>query len=244
MAKKIDGIVLSDKLFIELSRYRAQEPFDRKLVEAILRFPIMSGPVTNIAQYERCQVDLRIEKKKELAKNGLRRQSLEELADNNTYMKFILCDDSSTFPYVNVLDDKEKFECDVAISYLDMESRDKCEAHLKALCQRAKKIVIFDRYITEKSQEQIFEFLSRVFPHRELELLCYNFTDEQVEALQTHCEQWVIKKREEARFHDRYLLIDDELEIVLSSGLDHLSIPNSDLLYVVRRVKSQRMGIQ
>lgn len=34
--------------------------------------------------------------------------------------------------------------------------------------------------------------------------------------------------------HDRYIIIDDKIEIVFSSGFDHLSVDSSDFMYVVR----------
>ena len=51
------------------------------------------------------------------------------------------------------------------------------------------------------------------------------------------CKDWRIKldrKRTFTDFHDRYLLIDDKIEIMLSSGFDNLFSTDKDLTCLVR----------
>ena len=55
------------------------------------------------------------------------------------------------------------------------------------------------------------------------------------------CEDWepqldaTLKGR-----HDRYIIVDEKLEIVLSSGFDHLGTDHGDFMYVV----SMLLGLQ
>lgn len=241
MAKLIDGFVLSDKLFIEYNKYKRDERHEKDLVARVLHFPLPHGPVTNIDQYERTGVDLSIDKRKQLANNGLRRQSLEELAKHNTPFKVILCDDNSVFPFVNVADSEEKFETVFAISYKNAESRDKCVALLRALCEKANKVVIYDKYFSEpeKVQKNI-DLIDRILPHRRIKISCYQLDVDGRSRLQSKCADWEVEGCSVFSYHDRYLLIDDSIEVVLSSGFDHLGTQNGDLICVVRKVKGQR----
>lgn len=43
-----------------------------------------------------------------------------------------------------------------------------------------------------------------------------------VDMLRTHCEKWTFIDRTLPEYHDRYLVLDDKLEIILTSGFDYL----------------------
>ena len=41
-------------------------------------------------------------------------------------------------------------------------------------------------------------------------------------------------------YHDRYLVLDDKLEIILTSGFDYLVKTEKEFTYIVRPVSTQR----
>ncbi len=241
MAKVLNGVVLSDRLFAEYQKYKRGDRFDKQLVSRMFRFFMSEAPVTNIAQYERTGFALEIGTKKALANNGLKQQSLVDLAQDNSLYKVILCDDSSDFPYINVTDPSEKFEVNMSISYEDAEPRIKAIEHLKSLCAKAKRITVYDKFFTASYQDNV-SLLSQVLPRHPLVIvIACDVTDSEMADIQGIHGEWVVQKSSHRAFHDRYLLIDSSLEIVLSSGFDHLSRPRGDLLYLVRSIASPRL---
>ena len=83
--------------------------------------------------------------------------------------------------------------------------------------------------------------LIKILPQKKLSIL---FSDISLKGLQTltdTCGDWTpqldntLKGR-----HDRYVIVDDKLEVVLSSGFDHLSADSSDFMYVVRVTEKVR----
>lgn len=243
MAKVLEGVVLSDKLFVEFEKFKSGAAFDKYLVSSMFKFFTSNAPATNISQYERTGIGLSIDLKKQLASNGLYRQSLEELAKDKTWYKIILCDDNSEYPYVNVVEPSEKFEMDLTISFRDQESRTKAILHLKELCSKARKVTIYDKFFCNDYFNDNVSLLSQIIPRHPLSLAiaCENLTDSDISLLQRINSEWTVLRVPHSGFHDRYVWIDDSIEVVLSSGFDHLSRPRGELLYSVRRVQSQRL---
>lgn len=93
------------------------------------------------------------QKKKILAKSGLKKQSNEELAQSHTTYKVILSCERSDFPYVNVTSSEEKIENNLSSFYDIAEKRDKAIKHLKSLCTGAKKIVIYASILQNKPKK-------------------------------------------------------------------------------------------
>ncbi len=56
----------------------------------------------NSAKYHRPQIPLDIGRKTMLTSIGLHQHSLEGLAENNSKLQVILCDNKSEYPYINV----------------------------------------------------------------------------------------------------------------------------------------------
>lgn len=229
-------VVLDDELFKDFHKFKNGEKLEKDEVERIkcLLHYFKGNLITNIAQYERTGLTLTPEMKKTLAKNGLKQQTKEELAQSRTMYKVILCCGCSDFPYVNVVSDKEKIENNLSSFYDIAEKRDKAIMHLKALCSGAKKIVVYDKYFEAKEARNI-ETLVKILPQKKLTILFSNISTNGIKSLTEKYSEWdpQLDKTLKGR-HDRYIIVDDKLEIVLSSGFDHLSTDSSDLMYVVR----------
>ena len=229
-------VVLDDELFKDFHKFKNGEKLEKDEVERIkcLLHYFKGNLITNIAQYERTGLTLTPEMKKTLAKNGLKQQTKEELAQSRTMYKVILCCGCSDFPYVNVVSNKEKIENNLSSFYDIAEKRDKAIMHLKALCSGAKKIVVYDKYFEAKEARNI-ETLVKILPQKKLTILFSNISTNGIKSLTEKYSEWdpQLDKTLKGR-HDRYIIVDDKREIVLSSGFDHLSTDSSDLMYVVR----------
>lgn len=168
-----------------------------------------------------------------LAAQGFITQTLEELV-NFTQYKLILNAIKSDYPYVNINNDK--VEKNYSLRFQIGESRNKAVQLMSALCLGAKFILIFDTYFCERwnGTQQLFQ---QVIPKERLTLLhSGHLTNKTSEIKQIHTG-WKIKLDTRNTFtnsHDRYLLIDNKIEILLSSGFDNLFSTDKDLTCVIR----------
>lgn len=97
MGKVINGIVVDNQLFCEYHKFRNGEKFDINIIRQLFHF-YKKRIVSNIKQYEDNKVELPANLKVEMAHAGLRRQSLEDLAENCTLYKIILSVTRNDFP--------------------------------------------------------------------------------------------------------------------------------------------------
>lgn len=105
MGKVINGIVIDDDLFQEYHKFQKGAEFDKKKIRQLLHY-YKRKIVSNIKQYEDNDVELPINLKVEMAHSGLKRQSLEDLAENCTLYKIILSSTKDTFPSFFKIDDR------------------------------------------------------------------------------------------------------------------------------------------
>ena len=65
--------------------------------------------------------------------------------------------------------------------------------------------------------------------------------DSDVNFLKGKCVKWTFEKRVDIPdHHDRYLIIDDKIEVILTSGFSSLSNDQIDFTYIVRPVNKNR----
>jgi hypothetical protein len=135
-------------------------------------------------------------------------QSLEKLAEQTRY-KLILNTEKSDFPYVNIL--KDSIEKNFSLTFRVGENRDKAIQLITALCANAKFIyltLLHEDHLTSKVSE-----IKKIYAG------------------------WKIKLDSRHTFsksHDRYLLIDNQIEIILSSGFQYLFAMDKDLTCLIR----------
>ncbi|MBQ9219050.1 MAG: hypothetical protein IJ160_12895 [Muribaculaceae bacterium] len=239
---------MDDNLFVDYHRFRQGEKLDkqqRERIRALLHY-FKGDCVSNIAQYERTGLPLDVSLKKQLAQSGLKKQTLEELAQAHTLYRIVLCCDRSDFPYVNVMSTDEKIESTIAAFYDYAERRDKCIKHLKALCAGAREITIYDKYLCQKEQRNL-NLLKQILPNKRLIISFYELSDRGLIDLKSHNNLWkpeVGNHLKRVNRHDRYIVVDNQIEIILSSGLDHLSDDSSDFMYAVRVIDESRFQQQ
>lgn len=230
------SFALSDSLCKEYLSYKNNKPFDQNVINRILNFRINEF-IMNSSQIDR------VFGKEEFKdfKNKLRyarytTQTLEELASKTRY-KLILSDERSEFPYLNINNDN--IEINVSGCYYKNSCRNKAISHLKSICEKATKIIIYDKYLT--SCLDVLElFINKV---RKLTLIydSNHITDEDIEIIRMKLPQVMFEGRKDIpEHHDRYIIIDNNIEIILTSGFKYLSDSNKELSYIIRSTDKNR----
>lgn len=227
------SFVLSDELQKEYCNFKEGKVCDRNLIENLLHY-YKPSILTNTSQLKRIGKDTSKQLETTLRKSGFTTQSLEDLAQNTTY-KIILCTDKNHYPYVNINGDK--IENNLTACFFKRENRQKAIEHITALCRKAKNISIYDKYSFLNGAN--IELLKSILPLKELSIT-YDSQYINVVALQEYCAKWTFIDRTLPEYHDRYLVVDDKIEIILTSGFDYLIRNEKEFTYIVRPVSRQR----
>jgi hypothetical protein len=213
------SVALEDDLLGVLHAFKHGREYDAHLAEKLLH--LYKPPhITNVSQLERLGIE-EAPLKSQLAGAGFVSQSIEELAAKTLY-KIVLSSRSSRFPYVNIQGDQ--LGNHYTITCKPGDPRTKALAHLKALLEDAKHVLLCDRHLATNwaTCKTLFEF----FPRSALSIdFAYPLEQSHKTALKKGCADWKLKQDRSQVYrnlHDRYLLIDRRLEIIITSGIDYL----------------------
>jgi hypothetical protein len=236
-------IVLSDELLKEFYKFKRSSDFDKNLIEKLFNY-YTGGELTNVAQLKRIGIDdTRLLSNLSKANPKYRDKTLEELCEETIY-KFILNTERDDYPYINIHSDK--IERNFTATYTKNESRQKTIEHIKALCKNAQYVFIYDKFINE----EIIREIAKILPKKRLNIIHtkiyndntkqweLNFSQTQITLFKNICKDWIIKEDRRntyKNYHDRYLLIDNQIEIILTSGFDYLFDENKEFTYIVRK---------
>jgi len=223
-------IVLSDELLKAYYDFKNSKKVDQNLITNLFKY--YSIHLTNTAQLKRIAIDVDDSFKKNLLRKGYTNQTLEELCEKTQY-KLILNTEKDDYPYINI--NADRIERNFTATYNKNESRDKTIKHIKALCRNAKYIFIYDKHINDK----VIQKISNILPKKKLNIIYKEgqLTQEKISSLKRECKDWKFQQDSKNiynNYHDRYLLIDNNIEIILTSGFDYLFDENKDFTYIVR----------
>lgn len=230
------SFALSDKLCREYMLFKRHSTvYDKKLVSKLLRYHTEEEFITNNDQLSRVGIEVSEKLSIALTKAGFGKKTIEELSSKTLY-KLILCDDKSTYPYVNICDDH--IATCVVGCYYQAESRAKAIAHLKDLCSSAKSsITIYDNYLKD-------DILSTILANRVLTVkyIAGQLDSTQLVSLQSALPLCSFEsiRGSDAKHHDRYIIIDDKFEIIITSGFEFIQDNRKELTYIVRPIKQSR----
>lgn len=228
------SLVLSDDLLKVYFEFRQGKIENSKLVEHFFNF-YHAPYLTNAKQLERINHD-NPPLLQSLAAQGFISQSLDDLAKQTRY-KIVLNTASSAYPYVNIFNDS--VEKNFSLTFRVGEKRDKAIHLITALCSEAKFILIFDSYLC-RNWNDTQQFFHQVLPKKKLTLLHdEGHLNTKASYIKRICPHWTIKEDRRGIFkksHDRYLLIDNKIEIILSSGFQYLFATDKDLTCLIREL--------
>lgn len=204
---------LSDKLALEYLKFRNQCEFDLQRIEALLRYFkgefIFTKEQLRNADEEIASFD---------------KNRFLQLADKTPKFQLILCDDNDKFPNVNIFSDR--IENNLSATFKAQAPRDKAIEHFKALFKDAKSIFIYDKFLTKPNLTNL---------QKECSIFCDIFLpEEQQKELKMGKPDKTHKNY--TNNHDRYIIVDDNLEIILTSGIDYLFDANKDFTYIIREI--------
>lgn len=161
-----------------------------------------------------------------------------------TKLKLMLIDSDDyinpDFTTVNIINDK--IDVRYSATYKTGESRERAIKHINALLQDAGCIKIYDKYMAVSSKNwnlYTVPILKKILPQKTLtiEIHCPigNWDITKQESLVQYCSKWNITHIDfnNSNIHDRYIEADN-VEILLTSGFQHLYQTNKDFSYLVR----------
>jgi hypothetical protein len=252
-------VVLSDQLLVCYETYHANYSTEvapktiRRRFERLLS-SFEPPYITNLTQLKRIKSDLPFERYQRLVEQfaniSIKDQSLEDMALMTTY-KLILTDDGSQteLPYLNIK--HKNMQKPYAVSLAAEQSRQALIIYLRTLCSSAQTVLICDNYIG-KNWARTQSFFTQILPRKALNIefvdtasttsvhpQYYNRQFITADYAKTIWSQWQVNKKEQTQYnnrHDRYLLIDNKLEVMLSSGFDYLFNHNKEITCVFREV--------
>lgn len=241
-------IVLDNDLYAEYYKFKHPElDLDYKvdIISGILRFA-GNSVLTNWQQWN----ELKLPEKAPIA-IGLRKNkkqkdlSLTDLA-KHTYYKIVLTADpaKTTFPYVNINGDD--IQPVVGGFILRNAPRHNAVSHLNALCAEAKEVILYDNYFSSQRNQNIATLLS-ILPAHPLKLIYDTPKNKEERPFDQKCIDIISPQRPDWQFgrqilkdhHDRYLVIDNKIEIILTSGFDHLSRNDKEISYIIRKYNNR-----
>ncbi len=245
---KTHQVVLDDALYKEYNAYKSSNlqnavPYSQDKIARILKFS--GGDIlTNYAQYDRIVVQKDKNKQTALLKDSNKNKTLEELAKDTAY-KIILTDDKNKkkYPYVNIDDD----EIDMVLGGFIMrgKSRSKAIEHIKNLCTDARSVMVYDNFFSwtpEKTKNNV-KILTDILPkNRKLEVIYHkdpkngaHFSEECIKLINSEAPKWTILDRNLPDHHDRYIIVNETIQIIITSGFDHINNSNKEISYIVRK---------
>lgn len=241
------NVVLDDNLYEMYHLFKnrdAQSLKDLKIdkISKILHFS-GNSVLTNIAQIDRLRLEIGDDLKSKLFHSKSKRHSLPELSKSTIY-KIVLTDDDSKrkFPYVNI--DGDQIEMVLGGFVMRNQSREKALDHLKSLCSNVREIIIYDRFFAADAsrENQNIGILKNILPESRNITIYYHkrgtesahISDEGVEKLKNERPHWTLQDKLLEDNHDRYIIIDNQIEIILTSGFDYLSNTGKEISYIVR----------
>jgi hypothetical protein len=239
------GLVLSDELQKVYLDFKEGKDFDRNIVQRLLHY-FKGNIITNTAQMKRINKILPPAVEQQLRGAGYTNQPLEDLAKKTVY-RIILSTNNNTFPYVNINEDV--IENNLMGCFMRGVRRDKAISHIQALCEKAKQVCIYDKYLVRRGDERMNEknlnSVAALLPHKNL-FIAYadsHLFESDVSFLKNKCPKWTFEKRNNIPdHHDRYLIIDDKIEIILTSGFSYLSETSKEFTYIVRPILDNRFN--
>lgn len=254
MASLSYKVVLSDKLYSiykKASVSNSLKTKERKAYEALIG-NVELEILTNLAQIERCKATYNLPDEiyndllpALLTVDDQKSLSLDELS-KKTLFKLIVTqsDDEVNPPYFNVK--KKHIQRNYNITRLHNEDRQSLKEYIVGLLQDADEILIHDKYFSKNEENKE---LFRLLPDKNI-LIQYveNGDGDNGQFIIDGCcrnDKWTVRQCDTtqpkfnrfARSHDRYLIINDIVEVTLTSGFSYIWRQEKEITCIIREMQ-------
>lgn len=236
------SFALEDDLLKEYLAYRHPDLFEgfitnKNDLERLLSFRVKPFIYTT-KQLKTVGYDPSGNLNKTLRAANLTTQPLVDLLKKTAY-KGILSKSKNDYPYINI--HNSNIHPAIIGAFAPSEPRQVAIEHLKRLLENAQEIVVQDKYLL--CGRNSIDSLKAILPQKPGVKLVFpikledaaDYTWQQAEAdLKSFCSQWnIIRNNLSTNYHDRYLVIDRKVQVVLTSGLDYVKNIQKELTYVI-----------
>lgn len=223
---------LDDDLVKLYYNFKRGVKVDNKLLQGFLRY-YRPPHKTNIAQLQRCGIEDR-SLLAALASSGCMTLPLEELCESTAF-KYILSSQQTEAPYINIKSNITTTE--LVYSFKKNESRTFFIEHVKSLLSKSKIIIVADKYLNN-CRTSVVKFFD-ILPSNASVFLSHPLNQELLSELKKTKPNIKIKidtVSDYKTLHDRYILIDDKVEVILTSGVDYIFDTNKECTAIIRAV--------
>lgn len=247
------SLAIDDDLAEELCKFRTNQQCDVDIVEKTLHY-YKGYPLFTESYFKSYYTDENIQSKVLQSTSHIDWNSLESICKSTIYKVILSSQRNVNFPYVSIYGDD--IESNFTATFFKNEPREKALNHLKSLLENAKCIFVYDLYLVN-NWDSFISFAQECFPKTQLNIFYPKEIDSNskaspniVKLTQQQCSEiiqvgqslWSFKPdRNHQRFsnlHDRYLIIDNKIEVILTSGIDNLMDTSKDFTYIVRQYKN------
>ncbi|QKF65504.1 hypothetical protein [Campylobacter corcagiensis] len=237
-------LVLEDDLLLEYLKFKYNKKHNKYILLKILKFYkdgiVLTKNQIELIRKEISEFDLKDEHISSFVRQGYAIDSTIEDLAKQTRLKVILSKDKNDFPYININGDK--IENNFTATFKAEENRNKAKDHLNALLKNANEIMFYDKYINDNF-DKFKEFINENIEKTRKKLYCYKLEQKNISIIKGLCKDWTIKSddpRFEGYRHDRYIIVDGSIEIILTSGLCYLYDIDKDFTYIIRDLKKDQ----
>ena len=233
--------LISDELAELYLNYKNGKKVDQNLLELFFSF-YEAVPFITFDQWKKYKSDDASILQSMIA-SGYNTKSEEQILDETIY-RIKLTTDKNIYPCVNIKQGSIKKQ--IVASYKVGESRNEAICHLKNLCKDAKNIIMCDNYmfnVLRIENAAISIFFDKILSDNRINVAYKTTTKEDIQPtisylkkLRPNCKITPCTTKEYNSVHDRYLLIDNKLEVVLSSGIDYLFDTSKEISIIYRTI--------
>lgn len=245
------SLAIDDDLAEELCKFRTNQQCDVDRVEKTLHY-YKGYPLFTKSYFKRYYADKNIQSNVLQSTSHIDWNSLESVCKSTIYKVILSSQRNVSFPYVSIYDDK--IESNFTATFFKNEPRQKALEHLRSLLESARCIFIYDLYLAN-NWASFISFAQKCFPQKQMsifypkEIDSNNNANPKISKLtQQQCSQiiqvgqslWSFKPDRNhqifSNLHDRYLIIDNKIEVIFTSGIHHLINTDKDFTYIVRQL--------
>ncbi|TKX30370.1 hypothetical protein CQA38_01675 [Campylobacter sp. MIT 12-5580] len=239
------SLVLENELLLEYERFKqCKLPTDRKKIELLLALykPWHIINKDQISLLEKNGLELDNDEKLRIMESGYGNLSLEDLAKITLYKIILTMKSRKGLPYVNI--HGGKIENNYVATFKTGVSRQVAIDHFSLLFKNCKSIFFYDKYL---KSDDLRNFMNQC----NADNIKIYLTRDRYEnfggrnfGMNINIDQRYSRDYNESKTHDRYILVEYEvysLEIILTSGMEHLISDNKDFTYIIRVIEKHKL---